>query len=94
MIEKIIDLLKIREYSFSELLYTLEIKNWKNLVKYLEKIKIISKRKKWKLVIKPAYCKKCGYVFESEIKIPSKCPRCKSEWIEEPRFKIENDKKH
>ncbi len=43
-----------------------------------------------KLVIKPSQCKKCGFVFEerSKIKKPSKCPRCKSEWIMAPLFRI------
>ena len=41
------------------------------------------------LYIQPAYCKKCGYVFkDAKIKKPSKCPKCKSQWIEPPRFII------
>ena len=40
------------------------------------------------LLVKPAECRKCGFVFRPEINIPSRCPRCKSEWIEEPRFMI------
>ncbi|NPA85137.1 MAG: transcriptional regulator [Crenarchaeota archaeon] len=42
-----------------------------------------------RLYIQPAYCRKCGYVFkDAQIKRPSKCPRCKSQWIEPPRFII------
>ncbi|RDE17812.1 MAG: transcriptional regulator [Candidatus Thorarchaeota archaeon] len=43
------------------------------------------------LLIKPASCAKCGYTFtsRSSAKKPSKCPKCKSEWIIEPRFIIE-----
>ncbi|RLF80089.1 transcriptional regulator, partial [Thermococci archaeon] len=41
------------------------------------------------LLIQPAQCKKCGFIFKPEIRIPGRCPKCKSEWIEEPRFKIE-----
>ncbi|RJQ15675.1 transcriptional regulator [Candidatus Woesearchaeota archaeon] len=43
-----------------------------------------------KLLSDPAFCKKCGYVFQerNKIKTPSKCPRCKSEWIEAQKFKI------
>lgn len=42
------------------------------------------------LVMIPPHCKKCGYVFKDldKPRKPSKCPRCKSERIEEPRFAI------
>ena len=44
-----------------------------------------------KLRTMPAECRKCGFVFKerTKIKAPSKCPRCKSECIEEPLFIIE-----
>ncbi len=39
----------------------------------------------------PPRCRNCGYVFTDlkEPKRPSKCPRCKSQRIEPPRFYIE-----
>lgn len=42
------------------------------------------------LVMEPPYCRKCGYVFKDmeKPKKPSKCPRCKSQWIYPPRFTI------
>ena len=42
------------------------------------------------LLMKPPTCRKCGYVFKdlSKPRKPSKCPRCRSEWIEPPAFKI------
>lgn len=42
------------------------------------------------LLMVPPKCRKCGYVFKDldKPKKPSKCPRCKSEWIEHPRFAI------
>lgn len=38
----------------------------------------------------PPKCIECGYVFKDlrEPRKPSKCPRCKSQRIEPPRFKI------
>jgi|UniRef100_A0A7J2U5Y4 predicted Zn-ribbon and HTH transcriptional regulator len=44
------------------------------------------------LVMVPPRCRKCGYIFKDleKPKKPSKCPRCKSEWIEPPRFIIKN----
>ncbi len=42
------------------------------------------------IVVKPAVCRNCGYVFRERSKIskPSKCPKCKSEWIESQRYTI------
>lgn len=42
-----------------------------------------------KLVLYKAVCRKCGYVFGSDKNLnPTKCPKCKSEWIDKPKFKI------
>ncbi len=42
------------------------------------------------LVMRPPICRSCGYVFKDldRPRKPSRCPRCKSEWIEPPAFKI------
>jgi len=42
------------------------------------------------LVMIPPSCRKCGYTFKEldKPKKPSKCPRCKSERISPPAFKI------
>ena len=46
------------------------------------------------LLIQPASCGKCGFVFKSrrEAKRPSRCPKCKSEWILSPGFLIRSKK--
>lgn len=38
----------------------------------------------------PPRCRNCGYVFKdlSKPRKPSRCPKCKSERIDPPRFKI------
>lgn len=40
------------------------------------------------LVIIPAECLKCGYVFEKreKVKKPGKCPQCKNTYIKQPMF--------
>ncbi len=40
------------------------------------------------LVIIPAECLKCGYIFEKrkKTKKPSKCPKCRGTYIKEPMF--------
>ncbi len=44
------------------------------------------------LLMVPPWCRKCGYVFKDleKPKKPSKCPKCKSEWIEPPKFIIKS----
>lgn len=43
------------------------------------------------LIVTPAECKKCGFIFtkREKLKRPGKCPVCKGESIREPRFAIE-----
>jgi predicted Zn-ribbon and HTH transcriptional regulator len=44
------------------------------------------------LVVVPAECKKCGFVFakRDRLKRPGKCPMCRGESIREPLFAIED----
>lgn len=46
------------------------------------------------LLIVPAECKKCGFVFakREKLKRPGKCPVCKGESIREPLFALEESK--
>ncbi len=90
--QKIIKLLEERDCSVSELALMLEIRGKGSKKIILDDIKAIAnvvKREGKVLLIQPAQCKKCGFIFKPEIRIPGRCPKCKSEWIEEPRFKIE-----
>lgn len=43
------------------------------------------------LVVKPAKCRKCGFIFRKRNRLskPGKCPLCRSEAIEVPLFSIE-----
>lgn len=43
------------------------------------------------LTVRPAECKKCGFVFVKREKLtrPGKCPVCKGQSIREPHFLIE-----
>lgn len=45
------------------------------------------KHTEYKPVIEVATCKKCGFEFSSDkLRKPSKCPKCKSTWVTEPRI--------
>jgi predicted Zn-ribbon and HTH transcriptional regulator len=42
------------------------------------------------LVVEPARCRKCGFVFSHDkLGKPGRCPRCRQTWITEPRFHVE-----
>ena len=43
------------------------------------------------LTVVSAECNTCGYIFRDRKKIskPGRCPKCKNERIDPPRFKIE-----
>jgi predicted Zn-ribbon and HTH transcriptional regulator len=49
------------------------------------------KHQRKKLIIKPAQCLGCGYVFEKRQRFtrPSRCPICKSEHIRNPMYRID-----
>ncbi len=86
--EEIIKILETEEKSAQQLAYEFKAELFE-ILEDLEHIKYSINPKKLK--IKPAQCKKCGFRFEerSKIKRPSKCPRCHSEWIMAPMFRIE-----
>ena len=46
-----------------------------------------------RLIVTPAKCKKCDFIFSKreKLKRPGKCPVCKGESIREPRFMIEKN---
>jgi predicted Zn-ribbon and HTH transcriptional regulator len=42
------------------------------------------------LLVKPPACQQCGFDdFDDPVNVPSRCPDCKSESIEEPAFTVE-----
>ncbi len=47
------------------------------------------KHTEYKAIVEPARCRACGFEF-SQVKLtkPSKCPECKSTWIQEPKIGI------
>jgi predicted Zn-ribbon and HTH transcriptional regulator len=45
-----------------------------------------------RVVIEPARCKTCGFVFDAErLTKPGRCPECRGSRIFEPRVAIERD---
>lgn len=62
----------------------------KEILEDIEHIKKSIRPKK--LVMFPAQCRNCGFIFKerTKIKTPSKCPRCKHERIQASLFTIKN----
>lgn len=83
--EEIIEILSKEEKSAQDLANEFKVE----LFEILEDLKHIKYSRK--LLQRPAQCKKCSFIFKerSKVKKPSKCPRCKSEWIMAPLFKVE-----
>jgi hypothetical protein len=82
--EEIEELLKQEEFSAQEL-----ANRYKTiLADVLEDLAHIQRHHRLK--IRPAFCKACGFVFKerAKVKTPSKCPRCRKEWIEPCKFRI------
>jgi predicted Zn-ribbon and HTH transcriptional regulator len=85
--QSIVEMLRQEALSTLELSAKLGIKE-KELAYHLEHIRSSIKLKKF--LIKPSYCKNCGFRFAKRDRLtpPSRCPRCKGEYIENPRFSI------
>ena len=60
---------------------------------HLEHIRMTVSQSGRHLLVMPAKCKKCGFVFakRERLKKPGKCPVCRGESIREPLFSIEKN---
>jgi predicted Zn-ribbon and HTH transcriptional regulator len=64
----------------------------KDVADHLEHIAKSAKAHGEKLVVAPAECMSCGFVFEDRKKLtkPGSCPSCKKTRITTPRFSLES----
>ncbi|MFO8016033.1 MAG: transcriptional regulator [Candidatus Woesearchaeota archaeon] len=87
---EIIDTLKQSKMSAQDLAneYRTELR-W--IIDDLKHIRRTIEKEGLSLRSEPAYCRKCGFVFRDrdKVKAPTKCPKCRSEWIEKEMFFIE-----
>lgn len=75
--------------TIENLIMELEISDKKMLINDLQHIERSLKRLPQKLIMNPAQCQECGFIFDKKkIKYPSKCPKCKGQRILSPQFKI------
>ncbi|MBW3014761.1 transcriptional regulator [Candidatus Woesearchaeota archaeon] len=86
--EQIKELLKKEKYSIQQLanMFRVEVHRIEEDLQHIEK-----SIKPKKLKRDPAFCKHCGFVFRerSKINVPSRCPKCKSEWVQGAVYWIE-----
>jgi len=62
------------------------------VVAELDRLEKLFRKKGMKLRVLPARCKSCGATFKKKLRVPSKCPRCHSQWIEGPYFYLKGKK--
>lgn len=56
----------------------------------LEHVRRSLKRTGDELVVEPARCRKCGFVFSRDKPTrPGRCPECRSTWIADPELRVE-----
>ncbi|MBW1887712.1 MAG: transcriptional regulator [Deltaproteobacteria bacterium] len=87
--QQLIALLSQREYGVRDLSQMLGIPE-KEVYPHLSHIARSVASKKRRLKIEPARCYECGFLFEERKRFtkPSRCPRCRGERIEAPRYKV------
>jgi hypothetical protein len=87
--QQMIVLLSENEYSARDLSVALSIRE-KEVCDHLAHIKRSVASQKKKLSITSAQCLECRYVFRDRGRLskPGRCPRCKGEHIQDPKYRI------
>jgi len=87
--QQIIELLSNKEMGARELSQSVGIRE-KEVYEHLSHIARSVNARRKKLIIIPSSCLECGYVFENRKRFspPSRCPRCKSEHIQNPTYRV------
>ncbi|CAN2040677.1 transcriptional regulator [Candidatus Magnetomoraceae bacterium gMMP-15] len=87
--QQIIDLLSGEEFDARGISQELSIRE-KEVYAHLSHIARSVASKKRKLFIIPSKCRACGYIFRSRKRFtrPGRCPHCKSEYLQGPKYKI------
>lgn len=87
--QQIIALLTDNEMDAKELSQTIGVRE-KEVYEHLPHIARSVAVKKKKLVIQPARCLTCGYVFKNRTRFtrPGRCPHCKKSHLDQPKYRI------
>lgn len=86
---EIVKLLEEREMSAKEISMEIGVSE-KEVIDNLEHIRVMFRGKGGRIVVTPARCVKCGFVFRKRERFssPGKCPVCRGEQIEDALFYI------
>lgn len=65
----------------------------KEIIRHLEHIRRTLQQQNARLHCIPASCRACGFAFTKRqgVKKPSRCPICRSEYLQPPLFSIESN---
>jgi predicted Zn-ribbon and HTH transcriptional regulator len=87
--QQIIALLTDNEMDAKELSQTIGVRE-KEVYEHLPHIARSVAAQKKKLVIQPARCLTCGYVFKNRTRFtrPGRCPHCKKSHLDQPKYRI------
>lgn len=87
---RIMELLAGRRMTAKEISEELRIPE-RDVSEHLEHIRKTTNRGKSVLLVEPAECESCGFVFakRTRLKTPGKCPMCRSESIRQAVFSME-----
>jgi len=87
--QRIIELLSHDELTAKEISQTIGIRE-KDVYSHLPHVARSTAAQNKKLVVNPARCLACGYVFKDRKRLtrPSRCPRCKRSHLQEPTYRI------
>lgn len=62
------------------------------VLNHIDHLRQSQEHKSWQLFVRPPECLECRFdEFHDVVNIPSRCPNCRSERIQEPAFDIEVD---
>jgi len=87
--QRIIDLLSEHQLTARELSQAIGIRE-REIYGHLDHVARSTAAQRKKLVVDPARCLACGYVFENRKRLtrPSRCPRCKLSHLQEPTYHV------
>jgi predicted Zn-ribbon and HTH transcriptional regulator len=86
--KELLELLRGKMLPLSEVA-RLEKTRVQDLAEDLEHLAKSLKHEGLRLVVEPARCEKCEFVFtKGRLVKPGRCPKCKSTWIDEPRVGV------
>jgi predicted Zn-ribbon and HTH transcriptional regulator len=90
--QRLMETLRTGDESFEGLCYSLRVRR-RELEAELRHVERTARSGGERLIVTPAVCETCGFVFRGRIprhlQPPGRCPACKGERIADPLFRLE-----